>query len=143
ARLPDLERVGPEGNAVQAPAGGAPRGIRGGAAVADEVPIVADGEHVAHEALRRLDADLRVELEVTVLILGVDEPVVAAAAGADVAEHAGNDPALEGRAAEGPRVDGGAVRGVRDAVHHAVGEDPFIVDRRLPRLGATVGPGVE
>src|SRR6266478_1323280 len=46
-RAPDLQRVGPEGDAVQPPAG-----ARVHAAVTHEVAGVADRKHVAHEAFR-------------------------------------------------------------------------------------------
>src|SRR5439155_16536180 len=87
ARIADQQRVCAERNAVEEAAGT----TRLRAAIADEIAVVPDRKHVAHEALGGTDAARRVEREVTVLVLGVDRAVVAAAARANIAECEWNE----------------------------------------------------
>jgi len=97
---PDLERVGAERDAVQAPSG-----ARLHAPIAHEVACVPDREDVAYEALRSSDASGRVEHEVAVLILRIDRVVVPAAARPDVAEGVRHHLPVVGGRAERQRVD--------------------------------------
>ena len=134
----DLERVRAKGNPVEPP----PRTVLH-RAVAHEIAVVSDRKHVAREALRGADAARRVEREVTVLIFGIDRAVVAPAARANVAEHERDELPVPSRGAERQRVHHDAAVRVDDTVDHAVGQNPFVVQRGTPRLRDRVALGVE
>src|SRR5881296_4342812 len=113
------------------------------AAIADEIAVVPDRKHVAHEALRSADAARRVEREVTVLVFGVHRAVVAPAARPNIAEHKRDELAVPRGRAERQRIHHHAASGVDNAVDHPVGQDSLVVQGGAPRLGPRVALGVE
>ena len=146
-RRTDLDRVAAERDAVQAPAGGAvgkpvrERGEHG--AITHVEALVADRKHEAHEVFRRPYAGDRVQPEVAVQVLGVDEAVMPPAARAQVAKEVGLERAVLGGAAERQRVLHRPRARIDDAIGNPVRQDAFVVDHRVPRVGDGIALGVE
>ena len=142
------QRVGAERDAVQAPPRRPVRIAervldRHHTAVAHVVTVVADREHVTHEALGGPDAGRRVELEVAVQVLGVDGAVVAPAARPQVPEAVPRQPAVHRGAAERQRVAPHACGRVPDPVRHAVAQNPLVIDGGAPGVRERLRFGVE
>ena len=150
--LPQAQRtlrdgVGPEGDAVQPPPGGAvgaSLGIDGRdhRAVPHVRRVVADREHETDEALGGAHPRHGVELEIAVRVFRVHEAVVPPAAGAEVAESVGLEHAVLGGAAQRQRVHERAGGGVEDR-RGAVGQNTLVVERRVPGMGERLALGIE